>query len=172
MADFRSLISSIGDWGERAYIHVYRRGLASKLSDQLVSHLANFGILQELMDITLESYTRYHERQKGNGSNQEKKPQISRSNSSKPPQSSSSKKPYHRKNKKGNNFQMYKDKPHSDLLTKENKFIVSKRRGGLKMDYAPIVVASTQSENASRGLKIGKGHQEASLASREKPEWG
>ncbi|MBW0593948.1 hypothetical protein O181_133663 [Austropuccinia psidii MF-1] len=28
IADFRSLMSRIGDWGERAYIHVYRRGLA------------------------------------------------------------------------------------------------------------------------------------------------
>ncbi|MBW0498171.1 hypothetical protein O181_037886 [Austropuccinia psidii MF-1] len=27
IADFRILMSTIGDWGERAYIHVYRRGL-------------------------------------------------------------------------------------------------------------------------------------------------
>ncbi|MBW0476827.1 hypothetical protein O181_016542 [Austropuccinia psidii MF-1] len=31
IADFRSLMSRIGDWGERAYIHVYRRGLESRL---------------------------------------------------------------------------------------------------------------------------------------------
>ncbi|MBW0554716.1 hypothetical protein O181_094431 [Austropuccinia psidii MF-1] len=31
IADFRSLISRIGDWGERPYIHVYRRGLASRI---------------------------------------------------------------------------------------------------------------------------------------------
>ncbi|MBW0578423.1 hypothetical protein O181_118138, partial [Austropuccinia psidii MF-1] len=44
----------IGDWGERDYIHVYRRGLASRLLDQLASHPRNFDSLQELMDITLE----------------------------------------------------------------------------------------------------------------------
>ncbi|MBW0573646.1 hypothetical protein O181_113361 [Austropuccinia psidii MF-1] len=111
IAYFRSLISRIGDWGERAYIHVYRRGLASRLLDQLASHPGNFDSLQELMNITLELDTRYHERQKEKGSHQEKKPPISGSNSSKPPQSSSSKKPYHRKNKKGKSFQVSKDKP-------------------------------------------------------------
>ena len=92
IADFRSLMSRIGDWGERAYIHVYRRGLASRLLDQLASHPVTFDSLQELMDITLGLDARYHERQKEKGSHQEKKPTISGSNSSKPPQSSSSKK--------------------------------------------------------------------------------
>ncbi|MBW0564144.1 hypothetical protein O181_103859 [Austropuccinia psidii MF-1] len=62
IADFRSSISRIGDWGERAYIHVYRRGLASRILDQLASYPGNFDALQELMDITLELDTRYHER--------------------------------------------------------------------------------------------------------------
>ncbi|MBW0587389.1 hypothetical protein O181_127104 [Austropuccinia psidii MF-1] len=74
IADFRSLMSRIGDWGERAYIHVYRRSLVSRLLDQLTSHPGNFDSLQELMEITLELNTRYHERQKEMGSNQEKKP--------------------------------------------------------------------------------------------------
>ncbi|MBW0566673.1 hypothetical protein O181_106388, partial [Austropuccinia psidii MF-1] len=86
IADFRSLMSRIGDWGQRAYIHVYRRGLAPRLLDQLASHPGNFDILQELRDITLELDTRYHERQKEKGSHQEKKPQILGSNPSKPPQ--------------------------------------------------------------------------------------
>ncbi|MBW0470437.1 hypothetical protein O181_010152 [Austropuccinia psidii MF-1] len=30
ISDFRSLMSRIGDWGERSYIHVYRRGSASQ----------------------------------------------------------------------------------------------------------------------------------------------
>ncbi|MBW0490617.1 hypothetical protein O181_030332 [Austropuccinia psidii MF-1] len=47
-------MSRIGDWGERAYIHVYRRGLASRLLEQLASHPGNFDSLQELMDITFE----------------------------------------------------------------------------------------------------------------------
>ncbi|MBW0556909.1 hypothetical protein O181_096624 [Austropuccinia psidii MF-1] len=101
-------MSRIGDWGERAYIHVYRRGLASRFLDPLASHPESFGSLQELMDINLQLETRYHERQKEKVSNQEKKPPISGSNSSKPPQISSSKKPYRRKNKKGKNFQVSK----------------------------------------------------------------
>ncbi|MBW0460413.1 hypothetical protein O181_000128 [Austropuccinia psidii MF-1] len=52
IAELRSLMSIIGDYGERAYIHVYRRGFASRLLDQLASHLGNFNSLQELMDIT------------------------------------------------------------------------------------------------------------------------
>ncbi|MBW0577588.1 hypothetical protein O181_117303 [Austropuccinia psidii MF-1] len=58
IAGFRILMSRIGDWGERAYIHVYRRGLASRLLDQLASYTGNFDTLQELMDITLELDTR------------------------------------------------------------------------------------------------------------------
>ncbi|MBW0568097.1 hypothetical protein O181_107812 [Austropuccinia psidii MF-1] len=127
IADFRSLMSRIGDLGERAYIHVYRRGLASRLLDQFASHPGKFDSLQELMDITLELDTRYHERQKEKGSHQEKKPPISGANSSKPPQSSSSKKPYHRNNKKGKNFQVSKDKPHAALPTKDNKSIGSEK---------------------------------------------
>ncbi|MBW0550740.1 hypothetical protein O181_090455 [Austropuccinia psidii MF-1] len=84
------------------------------------------------MDITLELDTRYHERQKEKGSPQEKKPPISRSNSSKPPQISSSKKPYHRKNKKGKNFKVSKDKTHYALLNKDNKLIGSEKERRIK----------------------------------------
>ncbi|MBW0568219.1 hypothetical protein O181_107934 [Austropuccinia psidii MF-1] len=86
IAYFKSLMSSIGDCVERAYIPVYRSGLASRLLGQLASHPGNFDSLQEIMDITLELDTRYHERQKEKGSHQEKKPPISESNPSKPPQ--------------------------------------------------------------------------------------
>ncbi|MBW0505475.1 hypothetical protein O181_045190 [Austropuccinia psidii MF-1] len=78
------------------------------------------------------SDTRYHERQKEKGSHQEKKPPIIQSNSCKPPQSSLSQKPYHRKNKKGKNFEVYKDKPHSALLTKDNKNIGSEKERRIK----------------------------------------
>ncbi|MBW0523418.1 hypothetical protein O181_063133 [Austropuccinia psidii MF-1] len=63
-------MSRIGDSGERAYIHVYRRGFASRLFNQLASHPGVFDSLQELMGITLELDTRYHERQKEEGSHQ------------------------------------------------------------------------------------------------------
>ncbi|MBW0467953.1 hypothetical protein O181_007668 [Austropuccinia psidii MF-1] len=39
IADFRSLISIIGDWGERALINHFRKGLASIILNQLASHL-------------------------------------------------------------------------------------------------------------------------------------
>ncbi|MBW0546672.1 hypothetical protein O181_086387 [Austropuccinia psidii MF-1] len=58
IADFRSLMSRIWYWGERAYIYVYRRGLASRFLDQLASYHGNFDTLQGLMDITLELDTR------------------------------------------------------------------------------------------------------------------
>ncbi|MBW0498546.1 hypothetical protein O181_038261 [Austropuccinia psidii MF-1] len=86
IADYRSLMSRIGDWGERAYIHVYRRGLASILLDQLALYPDTFDTLQELMDIILELDTRDHERQNQKGSNQEKKLPVTGSSSSRPRQ--------------------------------------------------------------------------------------
>ncbi|MBW0573031.1 hypothetical protein O181_112746 [Austropuccinia psidii MF-1] len=123
IADFRSLMSRIKVWGERAYIHVYRRGLASRLLDQLASHPGTFDTLQELMDVTLELDTRYHERQKEKGGNQEKKPPVIGSNQSRPPQNSFSKRSHQKKNKKGKQFQSSEDNPHSALLNKDNKLI-------------------------------------------------
>ncbi|MBW0533877.1 hypothetical protein O181_073592 [Austropuccinia psidii MF-1] len=92
IADFRRLMSRIGDWGETAYIHVYRRGLASRLLDQLAAYTGNFDTLQELMEIALELDIRYHERQKEKSSYQEKKSPVTGSHSSRTPQDSSSKK--------------------------------------------------------------------------------
>ncbi|MBW0488142.1 hypothetical protein O181_027857 [Austropuccinia psidii MF-1] len=116
IADLRSLMSRIGDWGERAYINVYRRGLASRPLDQLASY----------------PDTRYHERQKEKGSHQEKKHPVTGSNSSRPPQDPSSKRPHHKKNKKGKQFQASNDKPHSALLYKNNKLIGSEKERSLK----------------------------------------
>ncbi|MBW0561307.1 hypothetical protein O181_101022 [Austropuccinia psidii MF-1] len=84
------------------------------------------------MGIALELDTRYHKRQKEKGSHQEKKSPISGSNPSKPPQGSSSKNSYHRKNKKGKNFQVSKGKPHASLLTKDNKLISSEKERWIK----------------------------------------
>ncbi|MBW0537515.1 hypothetical protein O181_077230 [Austropuccinia psidii MF-1] len=66
IADFRSLGSTIEDWGERALIHNFRKGLASRILDQLASHPSNIDSVQELMDVSLELDIRYHERQKEN----------------------------------------------------------------------------------------------------------
>ncbi|MBW0530521.1 hypothetical protein O181_070236 [Austropuccinia psidii MF-1] len=86
IADFRSSTSRIGDWGEREYIFVYRRGLASRLLDQFASHPGTFYTLQELMDTTLELDTRFHDRKKEKGGNQENKPPVAGSSFSRPPQ--------------------------------------------------------------------------------------
>ncbi|MBW0553638.1 hypothetical protein O181_093353 [Austropuccinia psidii MF-1] len=73
-------------------------------------------ILQDLLDITLELDTRYHERQNEKSNHQEKNPEASNSNSSHPQKSSSSS----QKNKK--NFQK-RDMPHSSLLNKDFKLM-------------------------------------------------
>ncbi|MBW0563174.1 hypothetical protein O181_102889 [Austropuccinia psidii MF-1] len=132
IADFRILMSRIGDWGERACIHVYRRGLVLILLDQLASYPGNFDTLQELMEITLELDTSYHERQKEKGSHEEKKPPVTGSNSSRPPQDSSSKRPHHKKNTKGKQLKVSKDKPHSVLLNRDNKLIGSEKERSIK----------------------------------------
>ncbi|MBW0501717.1 hypothetical protein O181_041432 [Austropuccinia psidii MF-1] len=75
---------------------------------------------------------RYHERQKEKGSHQEKKPPTTGSNSSRPPQDSSSKRPHHKKNRKGKQFQVLEDKPHSALLNKDNKLIGSEKERRIK----------------------------------------
>ncbi|MBW0485696.1 hypothetical protein O181_025411 [Austropuccinia psidii MF-1] len=56
----------------------------------------------------------------------------------------------------------------SSLRTKNS--LVLKRRRGLKNASATNVVERTHLKNASRGLKIGRGPQEASLEIREKPD--
>ncbi|MBW0571964.1 hypothetical protein O181_111679, partial [Austropuccinia psidii MF-1] len=61
ISDFRSLVSEIGEWGERALIHHFRKGLASRILDQLASHPSDIDSLQDLMDVSLELDTRYHE---------------------------------------------------------------------------------------------------------------
>ncbi|MBW0506276.1 hypothetical protein O181_045991 [Austropuccinia psidii MF-1] len=73
IADFRSLVSRIGDWGERALIHHFRKGLPSRILDQLASHPSRIDSIQDLTDVTLELDTRYHERQKEKNHYKEKK---------------------------------------------------------------------------------------------------
>ncbi|MBW0564107.1 hypothetical protein O181_103822 [Austropuccinia psidii MF-1] len=79
------------------------------------------------MDITLESDTRYHERRKENGGNQEKKPLVTQSNFSRTPQGSFSKSLHHKKKKKGKQSQV-----HAALLNKDNKLIGSEKERRIK----------------------------------------
>ncbi|MBW0526679.1 hypothetical protein O181_066394 [Austropuccinia psidii MF-1] len=112
ISDLRSLDSRIGDWCESALIHNFRKGLPSRTLDQLASHPSIIDSLPDLMDITLEPDTRYHERQNEKSHHKEKKPEASKSNSSHPQNSSSS------SQKKKKNFPE-RDKPHSSLLNKD-----------------------------------------------------
>ncbi|MBW0501334.1 hypothetical protein O181_041049 [Austropuccinia psidii MF-1] len=120
IADFRSLVSRIRDWGERALIYHFRKGFPSRIWDQLASHPSRIDSLQDLMDITLYLDTRYHERQKENSHHQEKKPEASKSNSSQPQGSLNS------NQKKKRNFEK-KDKPRSSLLNKDFKLMNSEK---------------------------------------------
>ncbi|MBW0494153.1 hypothetical protein O181_033868 [Austropuccinia psidii MF-1] len=122
IAYLRILMSKIGYWGERASIHVYRRGLALRLLDQSTYNPGNYDKLNKLMEITLELDTKYCERQKEKCGNKEKKPEVAGYNSFRPPQNSSSKKA-HQNNNKGKNFQASKDIPHVSLLNKGRKLI-------------------------------------------------
>ncbi|MBW0552142.1 hypothetical protein O181_091857 [Austropuccinia psidii MF-1] len=165
IANFTSLVSRIGDWGERALIHHFRKGLASRILDQLASHTSNIDSLQDLMDISLEIDTRYHERQKEKNHHQEKKPEASKSSSSHPQNSSSS------SHKKKKNFHFQKlDKPHSSLLNKEFKLKGSEKERRIKEGCVIIVVGSIVLSPVSKGLKTSLPNRWANFPAREKPE--
>ncbi|MBW0521197.1 hypothetical protein O181_060912 [Austropuccinia psidii MF-1] len=125
IANFRSLVSRIGDWGERDLIHHFRKGLPSRILEQLASHPSRIDSLQDLRDVTLELDTTYHERQKENNHNQEKKTEAPRSSTSHLQNSSSSSR------KKKKNFQK-RDKPHSSLLNKDFKLMNSEKERIIK----------------------------------------
>ncbi|MBW0566432.1 hypothetical protein O181_106147 [Austropuccinia psidii MF-1] len=126
IAYFRILVSRIGDWGERALIHHFRKGLAPRILDQLASNPSNIYSLQDLMDVSLELDTRYHERQKEKNHHQEKKSEASKSNYSHHQNSSSS-------SHKKKNFHAQKwDKPHSSLLNGDFKLKGSEKERRIK----------------------------------------
>ncbi|MBW0573723.1 hypothetical protein O181_113438, partial [Austropuccinia psidii MF-1] len=151
ISDFRILVSRIRYWGERALIYHFRRGLASRILDQLASHPSNIDCIQHLIDITLELDTRYHKRQK------EKTPEASKSNSS-----SSS-------HKKKKNFQK-RGKPHSFLLNKDFKLMNSEKKEESRRAYVPIVVGSIVLRPVSKGLKTSLPNPPAVFPAMEKPE--
>ncbi|MBW0483929.1 hypothetical protein O181_023644 [Austropuccinia psidii MF-1] len=110
-----------------AYINAYRRGSESRLFDLLAYHPGDFDSLQELIDIILEWDTRYHERHKKKGGNQEKNPPFTGFNSFRPTQYSSLKKPHHKKN-----FQVSKDRPQAALLNEARELIGSEKERRIK----------------------------------------
>ncbi|MBW0538944.1 hypothetical protein O181_078659, partial [Austropuccinia psidii MF-1] len=124
-SDFRSLVSRIGDWGERSLIHHFRKGLPSRALYQLAFNLSRIDCLQYLMDITLKLDTRYHERQNERSNHPEKNPEASKSNSSHSQNSSSS------SQNKNKNFKK-RVKLHSSLLRKDLKLMNSEKERRIK----------------------------------------
>ncbi|MBW0502760.1 hypothetical protein O181_042475 [Austropuccinia psidii MF-1] len=100
----------MGNLGERALIHHFRKGLTFRVFDQLASHPSRIYSHQDLIDITLEIDTRYHERKQEQVHFQEEKAEASKSNYSHPQNYSSS-------NQKKKNSQK-RDKPNSSWLNK------------------------------------------------------
>ncbi|MBW0523119.1 hypothetical protein O181_062834 [Austropuccinia psidii MF-1] len=72
IAYFRILVSRIRDWVERALIHHFTKGFLSRILDQLASHSSIIDCLQDLMKMSLELDTRYHERKNEKSHHQEK----------------------------------------------------------------------------------------------------
>ncbi|MBW0465215.1 hypothetical protein O181_004930 [Austropuccinia psidii MF-1] len=118
IAYFISLASRIGYWGERALIHHFRKVLDS--------HPSRICSLQDLMDVTLELDTRYHERQKEKNNHQEKKTEASNSSSSHHQNSSIA-------SHKKKNFRVQKrGKSHSSLLNRDHRLMVSEKERRIK----------------------------------------
>ncbi|MBW0521145.1 hypothetical protein O181_060860 [Austropuccinia psidii MF-1] len=125
IGNFRILVSAIGDWGVRALINHFRKGLPFRILDQLASHPSRIDFFQDLMDINLELDTRYHERKNEKSNHEEKKPEASKSIHFHPQNSSSS------SHKKKMNFQK-REKPHSSLLNKDFKLMNSEEEVRIK----------------------------------------
>ncbi|MBW0464407.1 hypothetical protein O181_004122 [Austropuccinia psidii MF-1] len=118
------------------------------------------------MDITLQLDNRCRERQKGKGSHKEKQHSVTGSNFSRTSQDSYSERPHHKK-KKGRQFQVSNDKPHSSLLNKDNKLIGSEKERRIKQGLCtyfsgkhPIEKSFKRPQNkpwSSRGLPRKQG---------------
>ncbi|MBW0567387.1 hypothetical protein O181_107102 [Austropuccinia psidii MF-1] len=106
-------------------IQTIQPGLPSRILEQLASHPSRTDSLQDLMHITIEIDTRYHERKKEKNQYQEKKHESPRSSTSHPQKFSSS------SHKKKKNLQK-REKPHSSLLNKEFKLMNSEKERRIK----------------------------------------
>ncbi|MBW0558586.1 hypothetical protein O181_098301 [Austropuccinia psidii MF-1] len=132
--------------------------------DQLASHPSRIDSVQDLMDITLELDTRYHERKKEKNHHQEKNPEASNSDSSDPKDSSSS----NQKKKKNFYFQK-RGKLHSSLLNKDFKLKGSEKDEESRRACEPILVGSIVLRPVSKCLRTSLPSHKANLPAREKP---
>ncbi|MBW0581223.1 hypothetical protein O181_120938 [Austropuccinia psidii MF-1] len=163
IGDFRSLASRIGDWGKRDFIHYFRKGFPSRILDQLASHPSRIDSLQDLTDFTLELDTRYHERQNEKSHYQEKKPEVSKLNSSHPQNSSSS------SQKKKTNFQK-REKPHSSLLNKYFKLINYEKERRIKEGLCTCCGGKHTLESCFKRPQSKLAQPSGNFPAREKPE--
>ncbi|MBW0588467.1 hypothetical protein O181_128182 [Austropuccinia psidii MF-1] len=144
-------------------MHHCRKGLVSRILDQLDHQPLIIDSLQDLVDFTLELDTRYHERQKEKNHFQEKKSKASKPSFHYTQNSSSSS-----CEKKNFRFQK-RDKPHSSLLNKVQKMLL-KKKYYLKRACVPIVVGIIVLRLVSKGLKTRLRNQKADFPAREYPE--
>ncbi|MBW0560782.1 hypothetical protein O181_100497 [Austropuccinia psidii MF-1] len=159
IADLRILVSRIGDWGEWAFMHNDRKGLGSRILDQLAYHPSIIVSLHELMDFTLEFDTIYHEKKNEN------KTEASNSSFSNPQNSSSSR----HKKKKDFNFQK-REKPLFSLLNEYFELIGFEKERRLKEGLCVYCGWNNSIEACVKILKTSLPNQEANFQAREKPE--
>ncbi|MBW0542617.1 hypothetical protein O181_082332 [Austropuccinia psidii MF-1] len=132
--------------------------------DQLASHPSNIDSLQDLMDISLELDTRYHERQKETNHHQEKKPEASKSNSPHHQNSSSS-------SHKNKNFHSQKwDKPHSSLLNKDFKLKGSEKERSIKEGLCTYCGGKHSPNSCIKRPQTSLPNRQEVFPAREKPE--
>ncbi|MBW0498908.1 hypothetical protein O181_038623 [Austropuccinia psidii MF-1] len=109
------------------------------------------------MDITLELDARCHQRQQEKRSHQEKKPTVTGGNAFRPPKDSSPKNPHHKNRKKGNNFQVSKDTPHSALLNKDNNLIGSAKERRIEEGLCTYCGGKHPIQKSSKGFPSKQG---------------
>ena len=62
ITEFRTLMTKVSGWGDKAFFFHFRQGLPARLLDQLAGYDGPQETLQDLMDIVLKYDTCYHER--------------------------------------------------------------------------------------------------------------
>ena len=61
VATFRTYQYHVKDFGERALVHFFKKGLASQIKDEFVHYLGSLDTLDELLNLSLQIDKRWHE---------------------------------------------------------------------------------------------------------------
>ena len=144
ISDFRSLTAKISGWGDRALMHHFRKGLPSRILDQLAVHMTPVDTLQDLMKAALDYDIRYHERSKEkNQGHSNPKTSGSQPKSSNLDSAGGSSKKF--KVTRGKNLKNQTPLSHSKsgtTSTKTEQSRMGKSKGGWQRGYAFIVQGS------------------------------